>query len=258
MKYYDYDGEKYTIEELSKKFNIKKRTLYSRLNEKKWSVVDAIDTPIKKYGDDSVEINKKFNYLTVIKIVGRSKLGRVAVKCKCDCGRVCVKEYTFVKNSKVKTCGKCNLALVSSAHNRKGYHGLRDKRVYHSWRAMLNRCYNKNNVKYKSYGGRGIKVCGEWKNNFLAFYKWSIDNGYRDDLTIDRIDVNGDYTPENCRWVDIITQANNKTNTIKILFKNKLYNVRELSKLLNVSKYTIVGRYYRGTLGKLLLEKEQL
>lgn len=254
--FYEYKGTLYTLDELSKKFNIKKRTLYARIKEKNWSIERAINTPIKKYGDASVELGKKFNYLTVLEIAGRSKLGRTTVKCICDCGQICIKEYTFIKNNQIKTCGKCNLALINSVHNRKDYHGKHNTRVYQSWRAMLNRCYNKNSVKYKNYGKRGIKVCEDWRNSFIVFYKWSIENGYNDNLTIDRIDVNGDYTPDNCRWVDTIVQANNKTNTVKIKYNDKLYTIYELATLLGTTRHVISGRYYRKTLDTFLKNKE--
>lgn len=252
VNYYEYNGSLYTIDELSLKFNIKKRTLYSRLCEKKWSVDKAIKTPVKKQGDESVAVGVKYNHLRVIRPHGRSKQGRTTVECICDCGNKCIKEYTFVKNNKIKTCGKCNLALIESVHNRKDYHGKQHTRVYQSWRGMLLRCYNKNSCKYKNYGGRGITVCDEWKNNFKAFYDWSMANGYQDDLTIDRIDVNGNYTPENCRWADSETQAYNKTNTIKVPYNGKLYTVCELSKLFNIARETIHGKYYNGTLIKWL------
>lgn len=83
-------------------------------------------------------------------------------------------------------------------------------RIFEKGRAMKLRCYNEHSEKYKNYGGRGIAVGAEWKDDFMAFYKWAMDNGYRDNLTIDRIDVNGNYEPNNCRWATYKQQARNK------------------------------------------------
>lgn len=89
-------------------------------------------------------------------------------------------------------------------------------RLYSIWINMKTRCYNPKIREYKDYGGRGIKICEEWRNSFKAFYEWSISNGYSDTLSIDRIDVNGNYSPDNCKWSDRIEQANNKRTTVMI------------------------------------------
>ena len=99
---------------------------------------------------------------------------------------------------------------------------------------MLRRCYIKEDIAYPRYGGRGIKMCDEWKNSFIAFYKWSCDNGYSDNLSIDRIDNNGNYCPENCRWADNYTQANNKRNNRVFEYKGKCLTLSEWCKILNI------------------------
>ena len=101
--------------------------------------------------------------------------------------------------------------------NIKNKHGLAKKtKLYGRWVMMKQRCYNSNNKDYYNYGARGIKVCDEWRNSYLNFHNWAYANGYNDMLSIDRIDVNGDYEPDNCRWVDKNIQANNKSCTIYI------------------------------------------
>lgn len=102
--------------------------------------------------------------------------------------------------------GRLQRDTTSKIHTK---HGKHNTRLYHIYYAMKNRCYNKDNNRYQYYGERGIVVCDEWLNDFQTFYNWAINNNYRDDLTIDRIDINGNYEPTNCRWVDIATQNRN-------------------------------------------------
>ena len=111
--------------------------------------------------------------------------------------------------------------------------------------AMKRRCYNPNNNKYKIYGARGIRICDEWVDNKEEFMRWAVNNGYQVDLTIDRIDVNGNYCPENCRWITIKEQNQNRRNTIKIKYKGEEYSVSELSNLLGIKAGTLYARRKR-------------
>ena len=113
------------------------------------------------------------------------------------------------------------------------------------WRAMKERCYNSKCEAYHNYGGRGIIVCDEWLHNFKAFYDWSITNGYRDDLTIDRIDVNGNYEPSNCRWVTRLTQANNQRTNHLITYKGETHTMAEWAKIKHISYGALRQRLYR-------------
>ena len=109
---------------------------------------------------------------------------------------------------------------------------MKHTRIYNVWQSMKDRCFNPNATKYNYYGGRGISVCEEWRNKengFLNFYNWSMTNGYAEDLTIDRIDVNGNYEPSNCRWATIAEQNNNKRTNIKASVFGKEMTVREIS-----------------------------
>lgn len=96
---------------------------------------------------------------------------------------------------------------------------------------------------YKHYGARGIKMCDDWKNDFMTFYNWAMSNGYKEGLTIDRIDVNGNYEPNNCRWVDIKTQSNNKRNNIYLAYGGKTQTLKEWAEELNVNYCTLWRRY---------------
>lgn len=125
-----------------------------------------------------------------------------------------------LKNKHSGGPNKADFSLADYSHTRKkrNLHGLYyvNPRLRHIWNAMKRRCYNTNYARYNECGGRGIIVCDEWKNSFPNFYHWAIQNGYADNLSIDRIDVNGNYTPENCRWTTVFIQNNNKRNNKKI------------------------------------------
>ena len=125
-------------------------------------------------------------------------------------------------------------------------HGMSKNKFYQVWNGIKQRCYNENNKQYKNYGERGIKVCDEWINNFEAFYDWSINNGYKEGLQIDRIDVNGNYEPNNCRWVDRYINNNNRRNNITFTYKGKTMSLRAWCRYFNVSYKTCMTRYYRG------------
>ena len=150
---------------------------------------------VKKY------IGKKFGKWTVVGDNGiRSSNGAKCVRCRCECGVEREIRLDRLINGEATKCQRCANTKHGGKHNR----------LYTIWINMKSRCYNKKNNRYKRYGGRGIKVCKEWKNNFVAFREWAMGNGYGDKLTIDRININGDYEPSNCRWVTLTEQSQNK------------------------------------------------
>jgi hypothetical protein len=133
--------------------------------------------------------------------------GRTMYHCKCDCGNEKNVWCESLKSGKTKSCG-CLRAETTSRRNTT--HGMRKTRLYRIWLAMKNRCLNPNSNRYQYYGGKGVKICDSWVSNFLCFYNWAVKNGYRDDLTIDRIDSDKNYCPENCRWATYAEQEHNK------------------------------------------------
>lgn len=111
---------------------------------------------------------------------------------------------------------------------------------------MKGRCCNSRDKLYKHYGARGIKVCDEWQNSYIQFRNWSMDNGYQDDLSIDRIDVDGNYEPLNCRWVDSDIQGANRRNTILITYNNSTHTISEWAKIYRISRCKLYKQYKAG------------
>ena len=128
----------------------------------------------------------------------------------------------------------------------KSANGLAKTRINNIYHNMKNRCNNPKNYKYKNYGKRGIKVCMDWENSFLSFYNWAINNGYDETLTLDRIDVNGNYEPSNCRWIPLEKQFYNKTDNVYYIVNGEKKCLSELCKEYNIPYQTVRKRLERG------------
>lgn len=164
-------------------------------------------------------INKRFERLVVLK----KDIKPHKYICQCDCGKiVSVADYNLY-GKKQKSCGCLRLEKTIQ---RSTTHNQRHTKLYEVWKTMKQRCLNPNNKSYHNYGGRGIKICDEWKNSYQSFYEWSMNNGYKEGLSIDRTNNDGNYEPSNCRWADIITQCNNTR-------QNKLFTINGVSKTVH-------------------------
>lgn len=188
-------------------------------------------------------INKKYNRLTIKSVNGEVK-GRCStwLNCQCECGNMKVVRFDYLMNGRTKSCGCYRSDNARKQSKDLETHHLSNTRLFIIHRAMKRRCYDKRVKQYKNYGARGIKVCDEWLNSLESFAKWSYDNGYNDTLTIDRIDNNGNYEPNNCRWVDQQTQQNNKRNNIKIEHNGKIKTISQWSKELDISYSKLYSR----------------
>lgn len=124
-------------------------------------------------------------------------------------------------------------------------HGKKDSRIYSIWASMLQRCKNPNDISYSLYGNKGISVCEDWEY-FINFDEWAMSNGYQEDLSIDRIDSNGNYEPSNCRWVSMKVQQNNRSNNIKLTYNNETGNLQFWSNKTGIPIETLRSRCYYG------------
>jgi len=152
---------------------------------------------------------QQFGRLTVRERAVNNKHGKSRWRCTCSCGNETVVDGNSLRQGNTQSCG-CLQKERTTAYKQK--HGKSHLRIYSIWTSMRSRCSNQHHKDWQHYGGRGICVCPEWNCNFMSFYHWATVNGYSDNLTIDRIDVNGNYTPDNCRFVTQIQQQTNRRN----------------------------------------------
>lgn len=196
--------------------------------------------------------NRKFGRLTVVRLHhkvqkfkpdGSPNGHRYYWECKCSCGNTTIVLVDHLTRHKILSCGCLGRERASLASSK---HHMRHTRIYGIWSGMRQRCRNKNSEKYSIYGGRGIIVCKEWDEDFLNFYNWAINNGYQNDLTIDRIDVNGNYEPANCRWATPKEQARNARTNVNLTFNGETHCIAEWSEITGIKMATISYRIKHG------------
>ena len=194
-------------------------------------------------------IGKRFGRLTIIDFEHAKPPYRGWMwVCKCDCGNVRTLMVTDVKQGKTRSCG-CLHDEVCSEKASKFKHSVKDhKRLYSIYNGIKKRCYNENEPRYKDYGARGITMCEGWLNEttgFDNFVEWSSSNNYNENMTIDRIDVNGNYEPANCRWVSLVEQSLNKRETKWVDYKGEHVQLIVLCERLGVTYDTVHDRIYK-------------
>ena len=197
---------------------------------------------------------KRFGKLVVIERakdhVSSSGQHRVAWLCQCDCGNQKIIVGKELRYNNTKSCG-CLAKSLSS--KRLKTHGLTKHRTYSILTNMHERCCNKEDKRYKDYGGRGIKLCDEWNRDIVGsvnaiknFYQWSLNNGYREDLSIDRINNDGNYKPSNCRWATQKEQQNNKRNNHILTYNNESLTMPQMARKYKINYEIFRRRIYRG------------
>lgn len=183
---------------------------------------------------------QKFGRLTAIRYKGVRGRRRTYWECRCDCGNIAYVDTNHLKSGHTSSCGCISRERIKNLNKKTG---LSTTKLYYAYRNMLNRCFYKKTAMYKEYGARGITVCDEWvdkENGFKKFSDWALTNGYSEGLTLDRIDVNGNYCPENCRWVDIYTQANNKRNNWHLKINGEIDTVGNWARRLKLNYWNLL------------------
>ncbi len=194
---------------------------------------------------------RKYGRLLVIKqaddYVYPNGKRRTCWECLCDCGNTVIVEQSNLKSGNSNSCGCLDYELKLT---RSITHGDRHSKLYGIWTNMKTRCNNPNNTSYKDYGERGIAVCKEWDDSYEAFKDWAIKSGYSKETdsyycSLDRIDVNKGYYPDNCRWVSMKKQANNRRNTIMIAYNGETKSLSEWADTFHIKYHTLFARLYK-------------
>ena len=190
---------------------------------------------------------RRFGSLAVLERAGTTKDGHAAWLCRCDCGAEKIVSGHSLLSGATQSCGCLQRSRIRESNSeKKKTHGMTGTRLYNIWGQMKQRCENVGSINYPLYGGRGIFVCDEWRENPDAFFAWALANGYRDSLTLDRKDNNGPYCPKNCRWATVKQQSNNRRNSKHITYDGETRTIGQWAEALEMRVGTLHGRLSKG------------
>ena len=187
---------------------------------------------------------KRYGSLTVEKIAVDEPGKKKKWLCKCDCGNEIIVTSSNLVSGRTSSCKICGKKRLSEKNKK---HGMTSTKLYGVWNSVKTRSTNTNSKSYKDYGARGIRICEEWKES-SNFFEWALENGYKNGLEIDRIDVNGNYEPSNCRWVTRIVQQNNMRKNHIVEYNGQSKTIAEWSRELNI-KYDKLWKSIKKGLG---------
>lgn len=190
-------------------------------------------------------IGKKSGRLTVVSYYGKSYKGNMW-NCTCECGQTLTVATKDINSQNIKSCGCLKSDVLTKRNKGMATHNKTNTRLYRIWGNIKDRCYNENSKDYINYGSRGITICEEWLINFESFYNWSMENGYKEDLTIDRINNDLGYSPDNCRWVSMKIQINNTRKNINITIGGITKTASEWADISGINSKTIIYRFKNG------------
>ena len=185
---------------------------------------------------------RRIGRLTVIREAEKQG-GHIMWLCKCDCGKEVIATGDNLRRGCYKSCGCYSADRLSEMRTK---HKMSNTRLYREWAQMKGRCYYKKYINYDCYGERGITVCAEWKDDFSCFMKWALSNGYNDNLTLDRIDNNKGYSPDNCRWITGKEQANNRRNNHYVTYNGITKTISQWSESSGINYWCLRSRIANG------------
>lgn len=185
-----------------------------------------------------------FGRLTVIGVDDKNTR-KTYYYCRCECGNVKSIRSDSLISGAIRSCGCMKQEQDKTNLTANHKHKMSHTRLYEIWQGMKSRCYNSHDPRYSRYGGRGITVCDEWQKDFNIFYSWAVENGYAENLTIDRIDNESGYSPDNCRWADAEMQGRNRSSNIKITIGNATKTLVEWCEIFELDYKAVYAKYRR-------------
>lgn len=200
-------------------------------------------------------LGQNFGRLTVIERMPNNNRNQAVWKCRCDCGNEIIVEAGHLRSGHTQSCGCFHRDMDVEYHTT---HGMKRTKLFRVFHSMKGRCYNPTDKKYNRYGARGIKICDKWLNNPSSFFEWATQNGYKEGLSIDRIDNDGNYCPGNCRLVENKIQANNKSTNTIVEHNGVSKTISEWADFLELNYSTVKARISRGSFDRLFPQDKEI